>query len=191
MKTLIPVYELVMTTLIKRPNVFFEAESIIKLIAVSTVVFGRKNQIKLNLDLLTVQKLHSIQLKPKPSSRWYKNYRIASCDTDEDIMKVFIWTKHLSRGKFLLPDSIDCTDMLKHTQAQMPRFFKVLGDHQFCQHMKNVFNLVNSLRSEIYDQFCELCQQKDGLNIEKLCAGDAKLLLAGFSKNLYENQFEY
>ena len=62
----------------------------------------------------------------------------------------------------------------------MSRFLNVLGFDLFCQHVKNVFTLVDSVQSDVYDEFCRLCQQKDGLDLNKLSVNNASFLLMGF-----------
>ena len=111
-----------MTTFRKPPTANFDTESVIKLIAVSTTLYSstshykKKYKFKLNLDLERIKMLTVMWLKSKASTRWYSDFRIVNCDTDEDIKKVFFWTKHLSKGRFLLPQVLDCNDMIRHLE---------------------------------------------------------------------------
>ena len=84
------------------------------------------------------------------------------CETDEHIKQVYHNTRALFKARHLLPTVVDCDGLNNHTTNQMPAFLRVLGVERFCKHIWFMYTLVETLRTDPYEAFCDLCTQEEG-----------------------------
>ena len=73
-----------MNTFLKRPAILLPGEPVLNLVEISGYIY-KKNQ-KRQLSKMNAMMLISSLLKSKASMRWYKTFRIETCEKDDDII---------------------------------------------------------------------------------------------------------
>lgn len=126
--------------------------------------------------------------------RWYKNFRILTCDTDEDIVKVYQQTKILADSLFLLPKDLDQDELRKHTIERFEDFYRVLGSKRFTSHFGNICKIVPKEQVDLYECFCALCDKVEAETgrdlVESLTQQEVINLLNGMSTILVAAHFD-
>ena len=87
------IYSGIMRTFKKRVAVIIDPKPTIDLIQISGSIFykgnSQANRKGLTLTQEEAQDCIKSLLKSQTSMRWFKSFRIPTCETDEDIMKVY------------------------------------------------------------------------------------------------------